>query len=178
MEPFHGRFPLCASCPSLTELDLSALRLTPSALRTCLGHPQLRRGLRALSLAAYTGLPSTSFAEALRSDASRPVRERRRRIKPVMVVVAMCVLCDRAQAKLRLALATTLERGKESHHPERAASTTAICTVTRFSLSGSGSGAAARASTAGPNPSTRVSVTGTSARSVSYHLSDGKMSAG
>lgn len=56
---------LCAACPSLTELDLSALRLTPMTLRMCLGHAQLRRGLRALSLAAYTGLPSTSFAEAL-----------------------------------------------------------------------------------------------------------------
>ena len=52
-------------CLRLASLDLSYLRLTRAALRTCLAPEALRRGLRSLALAGFTSLPADAFAEAL-----------------------------------------------------------------------------------------------------------------
>lgn len=49
----------------LTSLDLSSVRLTPSALRACLASESIRRCLRSLSLSGFTSLPADAFREAL-----------------------------------------------------------------------------------------------------------------
>ena len=56
---------MCSVCGSLTSLDLSQVRLTRSALRRCLSHPHIARGMRSLSLAGHTGLNSNALGEAL-----------------------------------------------------------------------------------------------------------------
>jgi hypothetical protein len=67
---FHPSIDLPTSMPlsefeSLTSLNLSGVKFTPRGLRECLSCPQLQRGLRRLSLAGATNLPSRMFAHAL-----------------------------------------------------------------------------------------------------------------
>ena len=54
-----------SSGAALTSLDLSLLRLSPTALCRCLAQPQLRHSLRRLGLSGYTSLPASSIAYAL-----------------------------------------------------------------------------------------------------------------